>query len=185
MAGSVNLNQHPILVYRKSNLDKTTRSNVRCNSVHWTNRVSRSALAALIVIALCQGAMGAEPKSDQSSTTVNEYCGAFAKAYAETKSSIVVPDSMRIKARPRILRWMSNSFQPRNSRFVAGYRCRFATLTAEEKHQKFAVYLYLTETLEFAERTQWERLQIIPIKLVQDTKRKRSGYGVFKYLEEE
>ena len=166
-------------------MDKTTRSNVECNSVHWVDRVRWQTLAALIVVALCQGALGAEPKSDLGGTTIAEYCGAFAEAYAETKNSIVVPDSMRIKPRPRILRWMSNSFQPRNSRFVAGYRCRFATATAEEKHQKFAVYLYLTETLEFAERTQWERLQIIPIKRVQDTKRKRSGYGVFKYLEEE
>ena len=78
---------------------------------------------------------------------------------------------------------LSNLFQPPDSTFTAGYQCAFRARTQDGQAQTFSVSLLLTRTLSFAEHTQWERLQILPITYVTDETTGRAGYGVFKYLE--
>ena len=46
-----------------------------------------------------------------------------------------------------------------------------------------SVGVFLTRTLEFAEHTKWNGLQVIPVEYVVDETHGRAGYGVFKYLD--
>jgi len=114
-------------------------------------------------------------------TTVQGYCASFAHQYASQTAVDLVKDSIQVETEPAVLRWMSNLFQPPGSRFESGYRCRFETVSPRKEHT-VSVSLYLAETRDFAEHTQWKDLQIIPIEHVVDEANGHAGYGVFKYL---
>lgn len=75
-------------------------------------------------------------------------------------------------------KWVQNVAQPKGSRFTAGYGCRF-----EAGDRRVSVRVLLAETQGFAERTQWEKLQVVPIRRV--ASHGREGYAVFKYVREE
>ena len=110
---------------------------------------------------------------------VAEYCETFAKRYAEIHETPYRDGSAHTSKQSDVMRWASNVFQPAGSRFTAGYDCRFEV--GAEATVPVSVSLYLTETQAFAEHTQWEKLQIIPIEHVVDEARGRAGYGVFIY----
>ena len=110
------------------------------------------------------------------------YCAAFADAFAARSDARVPEDSVRVKARSPLWRWVSNVFQRRGSRLVAGYGCGFEVVAAGNgPRREWSVDIVTVETLEFAEYTQWEKLQVVPIQLVVDD-RGNAGWGVFKYL---
>ncbi len=115
--------------------------------------------------------------------TVTEYCETFARTYASKHALDYQEHSARVRKRSDAMRWLSNRFQPPDSRFTSGYTCRFRARAREGQGREFSVGLFLTGTLEFAEYTQWKGLQIIPIGFVVDPRNDRRGYGVFKYLE--
>lgn len=118
-----------------------------------------------------------------NSLTVSEYCEKFATTYCVNYALDYQEHSARVSKRSDAMRWLSNRFQPRDSRFTSGYTCRFQAKEKEGQIHKISVGLFLTGTLDFAEYTQWENLQIIPIEYVVDEIHGRAGYGVFKYLE--
>ena len=121
-------------------------------------------------------------------TTVSVYCAKFAQAYlanregAARQKSLDAPPIAVVKQVDAWL-WLSNLFQPPGSRFVSGYRCQFSASNKSGEARDVSVDLLLTETLSFAQYTQWPRLQLIPIEYVVDEANDRSGYAVFKYLE--
>lgn len=115
----------------------------------------------------------------QGAVTVARYCTNFAEVYARTNAFVLQDGSVRTERTSGIFLWISNFFQPPDSRFTAGYECRFRAGNGEAR--KFSVLILLTGTLAFARHTQWERLQLIPIAFLTDGD--RAGYGVFKYLE--
>lgn len=100
--------------------------------------------------------------------------------YAENNRVAYRKGSARTDKESDVWMWISNAFQPPGSRFTAGYRCRFRT-GAGEAHE-VSVGIFLTQTLDFAEHTKWENLQIVPIEYVMDEVNYRAGYRVFKYL---
>lgn len=152
-------------------------------SVRRRNKSAKhSAISILMAVVLWGGALGAEPISEKP-LTVEAYCGSFAAAYAASKSYEVVADSIRVKAHKVVGNKLFNKLQPRGSRFIAGYQCKFVSVSSGRKRQEFTIDVYLVETLKFAEHTQWKDLQIVPIKLVEDESLGHKGYGVFKYLE--
>lgn len=115
--------------------------------------------------------------------SVAAYCEAFARQYALRHDLAYSQDSARTEAKSDFMRRLSNVFQPSDSKFTGGYACRFAAGAGGDTVSDFAVDIVLTNTREFAEHTQWERLQLVPIAHVVDEARDRSGYGVFKYLD--
>lgn len=136
----------------------------------------------ILVLALAFGSASAS----EASVTVSDYCASFARVYAEREGAALVEGSVQAIGVDwhlwrTVTHWLqraaANFFQPSGSKFVAGYRCRFETDAGE-----FSVRMYLTETLEFAEYTQWPNLQLVPIQYVSDDASGLAGYGVFKYL---
>lgn len=160
------------------------------------DKVKRSPPRPRIVAALCvlaalagfpasaQEAMDAHPQAESEPEAVSSYCARFARAYAATHR-VDLAGEVRVRKAPAIMRRLSNVFQPAGSRFVSGYRCRFATAASGGEHRSVSVGLYVAETREFAEYTQWKGLQTIPIARVEDERNGRTGYGVFKYLRED
>ena len=130
-------------------------------------RLCALGLIAVAVVAVAQ----------RDNVSVTSYCKAFAKAYAEANALDYRERSARTEKRSNVIKWLSNVFSPADSRFTAGYDCRFETTTG----QRVSVGLFLTGTREFAEYAQWEGLQLVPIRYVNDNR--RAGYGVFKYLD--
>ena len=110
------------------------------------------------------------------------YCASFAHAYAAHNAVDLEADTVRVKAGSAAGRWMSNLFQPTGSRFLSGHRCTFETASSKGGRQTVSVDILVAETRAFAEHTQWEDLQIVPIRRVVDEANDRAGYGVFKYL---
>ena len=148
-------------------------------------------LCALPLLAACgagsadgkRGAAGT-PVEPADSVSVVRYCEKFAEAYLESRAVEYTGLSVRTEKKPGIMNWLSNVFSPSDSRFTAGYDCRFTARGGEGEVRTVSVGMFLTGTLEFAHYTQWKNLQIIPIEHVVDETRGRAGYGVFKYLEE-
>ena len=122
----------------------------------------------------------AEPSG---SVSVVRYCEKFAEAYLESNAIDYTGLSVRTDKKPDLMNWLSNVFAPSDSRFTAGYDCRFSARNAEGQVHAVSVGIFLTGTLEFAHYTQWKSLQIVPIEHVVDETLGRAGYGVFKYLE--
>ena len=116
---------------------------------------------------------------------VASYCATFGTAYADRQRVDLVADSVRAEPRAVVWKWISNLFQPPGSRFAAAYRCRFATRSPAGERRAVSVELYLAQTRAFAEHTQWESLQIVPIERVVDRSNGTAGYGVFKYPRQE
>ena len=114
------------------------------------------------------------------------YCEKFAEAYLASNAIEHTGVSVRTEKKPDIMMWLSNLFQPSDSRFTAGYDCRFTARGGEGEGEvrTVSVGIFLTGTLEFAHYTKWKNLQIIPVEHVVDAARSRAGYGVFKYLKE-
>ena len=119
----------------------------------------------------------------QPSVAVTEYCEQFAREFFREHANRYLENSTKTKKILDVHRWISNLFSPSDSRFTSGYKCKFQTMNANGESQQFTVSLFLTKTLSFAEYTQWENLQVLPIKYVVDSDNNRSGYGVFKYFE--
>ena len=145
------------------------------------------ASAALLVLACGTGAGDDrdDPAGDGDGVGVAAYCAEFARAYASGSASRVAGLPVSVRREPAALGWLSNVFQPAGSRFVSGYRCRFATVSPDGSPRTISVGLYLAETRAFAEHTRWEALGIVPIRLVRDEAAGVAGHGVFKYLRRE
>ena len=118
------------------------------------------------------------------SVSVVRYCERFAEAYLASRAIGYTGLSVATEKEPDILMWLSNVFQPSDSRFTAGYDCRFTARGVEEQVRTVSVGIFLTGTLEFAHYTMWKDLQMIPVEHVVDVTLGRAGYGVFKYLKE-
>lgn len=151
---------------------------------HWT--------PGILVLVLCgcnagngrggpEGDVQFSPSSN--ATTVSAYCERFAEAYSARQGLQRVPDSVRTGKTSDVMTWISNLFQPPDARFTSAYDCRFEAAGKQGQQRQVAVQLLLTETPEFAEYTQWDGLQTVPIEYVLDEVHGRAGFGVFKYLE--
>lgn len=114
--------------------------------------------------------------------TVSGYCEKFARKYCEDNAAVYEEGSARTEKRPDPMMRIENVFQPPDSRFTAGYDCRFQARRKGEGVREFSVSVLLTGTLHFAEHTKWKELQIVPIEYVADETNDRAGYGVFKYM---
>ena len=139
--------------------------------------------AGLLVLVLvgCHASNGhADPPGG---VPVAGYCEAFAQAFCEQQALAYQEQAVSIAPLSALFLGLSNLFQPPDSTFTAGYQCAFRAQTQDGQTQTFSVSLFLTRTLSFAEHTQWERLQLLPITYVTDETTGRAGYGVFKYLE--
>ena len=123
-----------------------------------------------------------QPVRGERAVAVPGYCASFAHAYAAQDAVDLDADTVRVEAGSAAGRWMSNLFQPTGSRFLSGYRCAFETASSKGGRQTVSVEILLAETRAFAEHTQWEDLQIVPVRWVVDEANDRAGYGVFKYL---
>ena len=137
-----------------------------------------SGLVALVLVAGLAGPAGAEQQF-----TVAGYCEAFARVYCTQQALTYEVQSVQTDPLSEVMRFLANVFQPSDATFTAGYQCAFRAQTQDGQTQTFSVSLFLTRTLSFAEHTQWERLQLLPITYVTDETTGRAGYGVFKYLE--
>ena len=122
------------------------------------------------------------PAASPGSVTVFRYCEDFAREYAASNAIGYTDLVIRTGKKPDIMMWLSNMFQPSDSRFVAGYDCHFTARSGDGQVRTASVGIFLTETLDFAHYTKWKNLQIIPIGHVVDETHGRAGYGVFKYL---
>ena len=146
-----------------------------CMAEHRDYRVvGRDARAPLIDFP----AMGVGP------VTVSAYCALFAREYAARSSVALEEGAVRVRRAAPFGRWLANAVQPPGSRFLSGHRCRFRTSDAgSTPGRSVSVRILVAETREFAEHTQWPRLQIVPIAgvVVGD----RTGYGVFKFFRED
>ena len=149
---------------------------LRFFSKRWRGRLA----SAGVVVACCHGAVVAAAVEEGASVT--NHCANFALAYEARHRIDLIANSVRTETAPAFMRWISNLFQPPGSRFTGGYHCRFAVRSSTGVREAISVDLYLAETLVFAEYTQWEELQIVPIERVVDPTNGRAGYGVFKYL---
>ena len=125
---------------------------------------------------------GGEPVESGGSVSVVRYCEQFAEAYLESQAIDYSDLSVQTEKKAEFLTWLSNAFAPPDSRFTAGYDCRFTAQTDQGQARTVAVGLFLTGTLEFAHYTKWPNLQLIPVEHVVDEAHGRAGYGVFKYL---
>ena len=150
-----------------------------------------TSLCFLALLAACgegdseeERAAGGGSVESADGVSVVRYCEKFAEAYLESNAIEYSGLSVRIEREPDIMMWLSNAFQPSDSRFTAGYDCRFTARGGEGEVRTVAVGIFLTGTLEFAHYTKWQNLQIIPVAHVVDEARGRAGYGVFKHLEE-
>ena len=152
---------------------------------------TRASLCVLPLLAACgaanadgQRTAGGRSMAPAGSVSVERYCEQFAEAYLERNAVAYTGLSVRTEKKPDLMNWLSNVFQPSDSRFTSGYDCEFTARSGEGEVRTVSVGIFLTGTLEFAHYTKWKRLQLIPVEHVVDDARGRAGYGVFKYLEE-
>ena len=163
---------------------RSARGTSVCGKARGT-RSRGAALCVLFAIGGCNAVGSAETGGHEPAgkvVSVLDYCASFAEAYVADNDVRLQPDSVRVEAGSGVAKWMSNAFQPKGSRFLAGRRCRFATASADGARGKVSVDLLVVETRAFAERARWENLQIVPVRYVEDARSGRSGYGVFKYV---
>lgn len=149
-------------------------------------RHSRSKLALLAVPwALLFGCPAGEdvPDIPPTENSPMSHCADFAQALAVDEGAAA--RGVRVGTESSALTHISNLAQPSGSRFLASYRCQFALEREGSDREQVSVGLYLVETRAFAEHTQWEDLQIVPIMRVTDSESGTTGYGVFKYLEKQ
>ena len=125
-----------------------------------------------------------ETKGTSDAVSVKSYCGAFAQKYSDRVGAEFLKNSVQVKSSNGGL-WISNLFQPKDSRFKARYRCTFVSESSEAEQAEVSVDIILVETREFAKHTQWKDLQLIPISRIVDDAKDTEGYGVFKYLRDE
>lgn len=155
------------------------------------NRDARWWIWSLILaLAACRSGDGAgEPPGNvglpvdpsESSVSVSQYCEQFARTHSQINGLDYKAERTSTEMSSDVRMWLQNAVQPVDSRFTAGYVCRFQATEGEDV-RKFAVRIYLTKTRSFAEHTQWEDLQSVPIRHVLDETNDREGFGVFKYL---
>ena len=115
--------------------------------------------------------------------SVHTYCEKFARRYSADNALEYQERSASARQRIDVTLFLSNLFQPEDSKFTAEYVCRFRAGPRGEGERVVSVEVLLTRTLEFAKHTQWNNLQIIPIEYVTDEARDRAGYAVLKYLD--
>lgn len=142
-----------------------------------------AAFSAIPIHATDERNDGSDLEIAEKNVSVESYCAEFVSVYSHRNEVVQDKDSVAVKRLPVVLKWLSNAFQPRDSRFVAGYRCSFATINEDGARESASVSIYLTETREFAEFTQWECLQIVPIRRIVNETDGSIGYGVIKYFE--
>ena len=154
-------------------------------------RKTCAGLCVLVLLAGCgvgnadgDQAQGGSPVESGGSVTVVRYCEKFAERYLEKEAIDHTGLSVRTEKQSDVMTRLSNVFQPPDSRFTAGYDCRFTARNVQGQVETVSVAIFLTGTLEFANYTKWNDLQIIPVEHVVDETHGRAGYGVFKYLEE-
>ena len=112
---------------------------------------------------------------------VIDYCTRFARVYASEHDTAVVDGSVRAEDGGWKRRMQfQDLFQREGSRITAHYNCRFDTAL-----EAVSVRLFLVETYDHADFIKWDRLQLVPIELVEDDATDRAGYGVFKYMDAE
>lgn len=119
----------------------------------------------------------------RSSVTVSRYCENFARKYSRNHAMDYQESSVKIEKKSDVLMHLSNIFQPSDSTFTSGYDCYFQAREPRGEVHDIAVGIFLTKTLDFAEYTKWEKLQLIPVEHVVDEANDRAGYAVLKYLE--
>ena len=128
------------------------------------------------------------PANLKRGRSVEQYCNSFAKAYSQKSSASLNKSSLSLSREnllDKVEKWVSNFFQPRGSKFIAGYKCQFEISSLEgKKTEEVFIYIFLTETYSFAEYTTSPEWQIIPIEYVQDPLSKKEGYAIFKFLKE-
>ena len=107
-------------------------------------------------------------------------CADFARVMAVRDNAVAL--DIRTVTELDLPSRIANVFQPSGSKFLASYRCRFVLESTGGDHEQLSVGLYLVETREFAQYTQWKDLQIVPIDHLTDSASGAAGYGVFKYL---
>ena len=142
-------------------------------------------IGAVFAVAGCNvngPADSGQPVPAERAVAVPDYCASFAQTYAAHNAVDMDADSVRVETGSAADRWISNLFQPTGSRFLSGHRCTFETASSKSGRQTVSVDILVAETRAFAEHTQWEDLQIVPIRQVVDEANDRTGYGVFKYL---
>ena len=156
-----------------------------------STRRTRASLCVLPLLAACgvgnadgNQAESVSPVESAGGVTVVRYCEKFAEAYLKRQAIDYAGLSVRIDKQPDIMTWLSNAFQPPDSRFTSGYNCQLTARNEQGQVQSVSIGIFLTGTLEFATYTKWKDLQIIPIEHVVDETHGRAGYGVFKYLKE-
>ena len=146
--------------------------------------------ALMLALTACRSGNGAAEQAEngdrpvdppENRTTVSRYCEDFANTYSESEGLDYRADSASAERSSDVRIRLQNAFQPADSRFTAGYVCRFRATDGADV-RSFTVRIYLTKTRSFAKHTQWEDLQLVPIRHVVDETDDREGYGVFKYL---
>lgn len=156
---------------------------MNCNARWWV-------WGPMLALAACRSGNGTVERAgnddlavdpSDNSVSVSQYCEEFASTHSEINGLDYSADSVSTELSSDARMWLQNAVQPTDSRFTAGYVCRFQA-TDESKVRKFTVRIYLTKTRSFAEHTQWEDLQLVPIRHVLDETNGRDGYGVFKFL---
>ena len=141
-----------------------------------------------VALAACRAGTGEQAENGDlpldppdNSVSVSRYCEEFATTHSEANGFDYQAESASTERSSDARMWLQNAVQPADSRFTAGYVCTFQAMD-EADVRRFSVRIYLTKTRSFAEHTQWERLQLVPIRHVLDETNAREGYGVFKYL---
>ena len=138
-----------------------------------------------VALFLCHAAIAAGQDEQRQ---VLEYCENFARHAPEKLSAAptarYVPQSAVVKQRirDRITTVVSNFFQPRDSRFLRAWNCRFR-VTLEGKTCAGKVSLPVVEHKDFADYTQWPELMIVPDNRITDAAGTAVGYLTPKYYE--
>ncbi len=117
---------------------------------------------------------------------LNEYCHTYLLALATLYGTETPPAGQMFRVNgldknSSLTIWLSNVFQPTDSRFHSNYTCRFHIHVRGKEHPG-SLQLLLVRNRAFAEHTQWKRIQIINHGEVVDSKGDRY-YVVVKYLE--
>jgi len=143
-------------------------------------RIRRAAIFAML--SLYAGSACADFLQHDLEAYCRSYAQAVPVALLQQSDSYYIEGSAKIAQLMNISRWLSNLFQPPDSRFYAGYKCRFS-IQQQDRTTAASVQLLLANTQIYANHTQWEHIQIIPIKAIDDTDNGRTGYIVVKYLD--
>ena len=144
------------------------------------------AVASTMVFAAC--AVPATGSVEPAHDGVFRYCERFAVAASarliESPGASYAAGSSRV-ARERfgaVTTFVSNVFQPRDSRFVDAWRCTFS-ISVSDRSCTGQVALFIAEHAEFAEYTSWPRLAIIAGNRIATADGKTIGYAVPKYFD--